>query len=513
MDQIARIRVQNILRPLADAGCRRPFACTAALALVTTLLFALPENTLAQSGGGREPIAPIPRKERAPDISQVARNVSRDPANLIADVRFRGLQFIQEHELTRNIGTRPGRYFDPDQLQQDVDRLWKLSKIKRVNGPFIDKTSNGMVITFDVVERQTIRSLEFIGNRGLTDRALKKESDLEVNQPLDLHKIRMAKNRIEEMYKEKGYPRTQVEILNVDEVEQGNVQFLIHEDQKQRVWKVEFAGNQFVSGARLKNFVNSKPGILKVFGGVANEREIEQDIVRLESYYKSFGFFNARIGREIEQNDNGQWLTIRYIIDEGPRYKIRNVSFIGNRVFTAEQLDTQIGLKPENNAMPSFNVAKMNEDVVSLRDLYGSQGFIHSNVEAEPRFLEEPGALDIVYRISEGKQYRVGKINVHMEGDFSVTKREVALKRLSLATGDWIDVREIRASERRLGASQIFADASGGPGTAPPRIVVKPPELQELERTANEAAAFGSSGRNSGGSSGSSSRGSSTRYR
>ena len=55
----------------------------------------------------------------------------------------------------------------------------------------------------------------------------------------------------------------------------------------------------------------------------------------------------------------------------------------------------------------------MNKDVVALRDLYGGQGYVFANVEAEPRFLEEPGLLDIVYKIEEGKQYRVGNINVH----------------------------------------------------------------------------------------------------
>ena len=472
---------------------------------VALIMILAGESGFAQSGS-REPM-PVAPKERAPDISDIQQNVNRDPANVISDVVFRGNHILEEYQLTRNIGSRPGRYFDPDQLQNDVDALWRIPEIKRVNGPYIDKTTKGLVITIDIEERKTIQSIEFIGNRGITDRTLKKESDLEIKQPLDLHKISMAKNRLEEFYREKGYPKTQIEILNVEEVENGYVKFLIHEDEKQRIWKVDFVGNAFVTDARLKNFVNAKPGVLKVFGGVAQESEIEQDILRLESYYKSFGYFNARIGREVSTTDNGRWLTIRYIIDEGPRYKIRNVSFIGNRSFSTEQLAKMVELKPDAEGSPEFNVSKMNQDVVSLRDLYGSQGFVYSNVEAEPRFLEQPGALDIVYRIEEGKQYRVGNINVHIQGDVSVTKREVALNRLSQKPGDLIDVREIRNSERRLGSAQIFAGRDAGPGQAPPRIVVRPPELKEIERTANEANGF-----SSGGSSTRSS-GSSTRYR
>jgi outer membrane protein insertion porin family len=120
--------------------------------------------------------------------------------------------------------------------------------------------------------------------------------------------------------------------------------------------------------------------------------------------------------------------------------------------------------------------------------MYGSQGHVFADVQAEPRFLEEPGMLDIVYKITEGEQYRVGKINVHIEGDYGVTKRQVVLNRLSLRPGDVIDVQEIRNSERRLGSTQIFAGGQGNPGPAP-KVVVRPPDANRLERMA---------GRNSG---------------
>ena len=410
-----------------------------------------------------------------------------DKKNIVADVIIRGNKEVPLHHLTRNIRTRPGRYFDPDKLQEDVDQLWRMPEISRINGPYIDHTANGVVINLEVVERNSISEIEFVGNRGISDRALLEVSGLENGKPLDVHQIRMAKVRVEEHYKSKGYPRTQVEIMEGGENDDSKVVFLIHEDQKQRIWKAEFEGNTIATDARLRHFIESKPGILKMFGGLVKRDEIEQDVLRLTNYYRSLGFFNARIGREVSESNDGRWLTIRFIINEGPRYKVRNVSFIGNSSYTEDQLKGMLEFKPTSEGQPEFNVAKMNKDVVSLRDLYGSQGFFYANVEAEPRFLEEPGLLDIVYKITEGEQYRVGKINVHYEGDFGITKREVVLNRLSIRPGDLIDVREIRNSERRLGAAQIFA-APGTPGAAPPRIVVRPPEADALQRHAQGGA-------------------------
>lgn len=409
---------------------------------------------------------------------------SVEPGQLVSEIIIEGNQRLPYHHLTRNMGTRPGRYFDPDRLQEDVDKLWRMPEISRINGPFIENTPQGMKITLEVIERNLINEVKFIGNRELTARKLRTECGLEEGAPLDVYQIRSAKARIEELYKSKGFPRTQVEVLEGGEAGDSSVIFLIHEDQKQRIWKSEFEGNTIASDARLQSLIEAKPGILKLFGGLVKRDEIERDILTLTNYYRSLGFFNARIGREIQESNDGRWITIRFIIHEGPRYKVRNVMFWGNQVFESDQLIRLTKLKPQENEMPEFNVAKMNADVVALRDLYGGNGFVFADVEAEPRFLEEPGLLDIVYKIDEGKQYRVGDVNVYYEGNYGVTRREVVLNRLSLRPGDLIDVREIRNSERRLGAAQIFADPTmGAPG---PKIVVRPPELKDLERHAQQ---------------------------
>ena len=360
-----------------------------------------------------------------------------------------------------------------------------MKEIKRINGPYIERTNDGIVVTIEVVEKQLITTVEFVGNRGLSDRALKKHTGLADGQPLDVYEVRMLKTRIEEFYREKGFPKTQVEILDGDQPTDEKVVFLIHEDQKQRIWNVAFEGNTDTSSERLKVFIKSKPGILKVFGGLVKRDEIDQDINRLMTYYRSLGYFNARIGREITESNDGRWLTLRFIVDEGPRYKVRNVSFIGNNTFSSEQLNGIVDLKPDGSESPEFNSAKMNQDVVTLRDLYGSQGYVFSQIDAEPRFLETPGLLDLVYKIDEGKQYHIGKINVHIDGDYGVTKRQVVLNRLGLSPGALIDSRKIRDAERRLSSAQIFAGGDPAMPGSPPRVVVRPPELQDLERMAN----------------------------
>ena len=416
--------------------------------------------------------------------AKASKSVKDDNANKVAAVIVTGNKSIPTHQLLRDVSTRKGRYFDPDKLRQDVDVLWSNPQISRVRGPYLKHTDEGIVVTIDVVERNAITEIKFIGNRGLTDKTLKKAISLTDGAPLDVQEIKMAKKKLEDLYKKKGYPKTQIEIIEGNEKGDSNVVFVIHEDEEQKIWKVNFEGNSIASDARLRTQIKSKPGLLKIWGGAVERDKIEQDITRLLTYYRSLGFFNARIGREIEESNDGRWLTLNFIIAEGPRYTIRNVSFVGNKSYVAEDLIKMLELKPDSeDKSPKFNVATMNRDVVSLQDLYGSMGFVHSRVTAEPRFLEEPGILDIVYIIDEGKQYVVGDINIHFEGG-SITKRSVVLGKLTLAPGQLIDAREIKKSEELLGRSQIFANGQTGPR---PSIVVRPSTTEQLDRIADKA--------------------------
>ena len=115
----------------------------------------------------------------------------------------------------------------------------------------------------------------------------------------------------------------------------------------------------------------------------------------------------------------GNWLTLTYVIDEGPRYQIRNITLVGNDTFTTPSLMDRLEL----TSGQFFDSRKMNRDLAELRDTYGSQGYIHADIKADPQFLEEPGMIDLVYDIQEGDQYRVGKITVNIEGENPHTRR------------------------------------------------------------------------------------------
>ena len=443
--------------------------------------------TFAQFGGGGlgqgpggGPTSKIPTY-RPPVIRHETNNAP------VVSIRVIGNRHVKEDDIRRRLQTRVGRNFDTETVQADVRQLSTMGSFRNVR-TYKKNVRGGIEVTFEVFELPTISYVRFVGNDKIKDKKLLKQSELKVGTALHRYRVEEAKRRLTELYEEKGFRDVEVEIKEgVGESDKGVV-FAIHEGKMQRIWKTKFIGNDFVSDARLKTQVKSKPGILYVFKGKVDEDQIDADVDRLTAYYRSFGFFDAKISRTIETGDSGKWISITFVINEGKRYQIRNVSVAGNVAFTKESLEQQINLKSGD----LFNAKLMNADLSALNDAYGSQGYIHVDIKAEPQFLEEPGQLDLVYDIAEGDQYRVGRINVTIDGDNPHTRKNVIMNRISVSPGDIIDVREIRASERRLRSSQLFlVDPARG---VVPSIAIKPPELNDGTRMATNPSSSPSRG-------------------
>jgi outer membrane protein insertion porin family len=420
--------------------------------------------------------AQTPREERAvaiPEINlgpPVTTTAEAEQRPVVMDVQIRGQKQVSLSKIQSYLRTRKGRELDAELLQGDVRRLTHSGLFRDVR-TLTQDVDGGVVVVFEVFERPVIGEVLFIGNRGIRDKVLLKQSDLKKGEALNQFSVEEGRRKIEEFYRTKGFPKTQITVLEGDKPTDERIVYLVDEGQLERINSVSFVGNSIASDDRLKTQIQSKPGFLwYFFGGKVDRQKIDEDIERLTAYYRSLGFFRARIGRELEFDESGRWLDLRYVIDEGPRYVVRNVTVAGNEKFSNQQLMDELGLKSGKY----FNQGEMNRDITVLRDKYGAEGHVYVDVQADARFLEEPGQLDLIYRIKEGDVFRVGHINVKIDGEFPHTRQSVVMNRISLRPGDILDIREVRRSEQRLKSSQLFeTDPTKG---QPPQLTVVPPD-------------------------------------
>jgi outer membrane protein insertion porin family len=392
----------------------------------------------------------------------------------VVDLQIIGNQVIPQAKILRHIHTRVGRPFNLEVIEEDVRRLNHSGMFIDVK-PFSQQVPGGRAVVFQVVERPVLEEIRYVGNKKIKTKVLEKEVGLKANDPLDPFAVEEARRKLEQFYRDRGFSRVRVTIWEGDQPGDRRVVFLINEGCKQRILWTQFVGNTIATDARLRTQIKSKPGILWFIKGEVDYQQIAEDVKRLKAYYSSLGFARARIGRELSFNEDGDWLTLTFVVDEGPRFQVRKVSFIGNRKFSEQELAANLKLKDGQY----FNQQQMNSDLAAIQEKYGSVGYIFCDIQPEMRYLENQDQFDVVYNVSEGDRYRVGRIRVEIQGEYPHTQITTVLNRLSLSPGDIVDIRNLRESERRLRRSGLFEiDPAKG---VTPKIVFSPPELDEHE--------------------------------
>jgi outer membrane protein insertion porin family len=419
----------------------------------------------------------------------------------IVEVRVVGNKSMPVEKITPHIRMRAGRPFSMQRLQEDARTLDNTRMFVSVR-TFTQRVPGGIVVIFDVLERPMLMDVKFIGNVKFTRKALQKEAKVKVGDPVDPFAIEESRRTLEEYYHRKGYDKARITLLEGSKAEDRRAIYLINEGAKQKVMIVKTVGNSISSTSRLRTQIETSRPILYLFSGELDRKKLDEDVEKLTAYYRGLGFFRARIGREVRPYDSKEdgdaesilgnvakelnqfetsnWVVVTFIIDEGPRYKIRNVAVKGNKKYGSQELLADSKLKGGEY----FNQAKMEADKMAMLDRYGAVGYVFAKVTPDPRFLEEDATLDLIYDLEEGARYTVGKIDVVIKGEYPHTKISTVLNRLSLHPGDIVDMRELRASERRLKSSQLF---NNNPGEGDvPKIEYHAPESEDGEESLAE---------------------------
>ncbi len=372
------------------------------------------------------------------------------PEDMVVDVRVVGNQAVSLQRIVTYLRTRAGRKYDPDVIEKDVRELSKSRLFVNVTTSY-QRTPEGIVVLFQVVERPTLAYVKYVGTTLLRS-TMDKTSALKVGDAIDPYMVEDSRRKLEEYYHEKGFAKARVVVSEGNKPGDRGAVFLIHEGPKQRISDVSFDGNKITDDNRLKTQISSKPPILYMFKGEVDENKIEEDVEKLTAYYRSLGFFNAKVGRELEYDETGKWAKLHFVIDEGPRYKVNNVSIVGVTKFPKEELEAAMQLKGGK----FFEQDTMQRDITMLQDRYGGEGYIYCVINPEQRLSEVPGEMDLVYQIEEGARYHINKVIVQIEGDNPHTRVNTVLNRVDIRPLDIADIRKFRDSERRLKASSLF---------------------------------------------------------
>lgn len=380
----------------------------------------------------------------------------------ILSVTIEGNSSVSENFIVSIMQCRQDRTFDKETFNRDISSLYRTNLFRKISSYF-SETPDGVHIRLVVEERPIIRSVAYRGNERLNDSNLTKHAGIQKGDPLDPITINSARTRLIELYQDKGMNQVDIQIESGLQKGDREVSFIINEGPVERLNKIMFVGNKAFSSDLLKARIKSRDargGITSYILNLASDQKIDADRDGLMGYYRSLGYFDARVDYRKDYNERGDFIDLTFIVSEGERYKIRSVSIAGTERYQPSELLPYMRIK----AGEPFLQTNKYRDEKLLRDVYGAQGHIYCDVVGE--LIYQPGnEVDLVYNVGEGDVYRASEIRVHIEGDH--TKERVAMQPLgSIRPGSVISGPELDDAKRRLNFLQIF-NADPSQGTVP----------------------------------------------
>jgi outer membrane protein insertion porin family len=381
----------------------------------------------------------------------------------VEDVRVLGNTQVSSAIILNVVRTRPGDRFDPATVEEDYQRIYGLKKFANVEAKAEPTAGGGVVVTFIVTEQKQIRTIRFKGNTKVETQTLKDVVDIAEGEAIDSFRLSIARQAIVSLYQTKNYPYANVDFDRDLLARTGELVFIITEGPNVRVRKVEFFGNQSFSDDRLKDQVQTKYWIWIFRPGTFDRDTLDDDVAALRRFYESKGFFDVKVGRKVTESPEQSEVRVTFLIDEGPRYTVDKVTIRGNKRLSEQELLSKLKLV----AGRPYDGSILQRDVREIVRAYSPFGFIYQPGSDDPNYLrigrrgepvrrvfqQKQGHVELIYDISEGKPFKLGRIIV--KGN-ARTQDKVVLREMRVTPGEQYNAAEIADATDRLRASPYF---------------------------------------------------------
>ena len=413
----------------------------------------------------------------------------------IDEVRVIGNSQVSSQVILNLVRTHEHDKFDPATVEEDYQRIYTLNRFSNVEAR-VEPTATGVIVIFQVTEEKLIRSIKFVNNRSVSSDDLMKDIDLKTGEAIEQFRISLARRAIVSALRTKNHPYAHVDVNMDDLTRTGDLVFTIVEGPPVTIRKINFVGNKSFTANELDLFgqlndqVKSHHSLLIFDAGVFDPEQVDEDVASLQHYYKGKGFFDVKVGRKLIFSPDQTELQIDFLINEGVRYKVDRVSFVGNTSLPESVLRKNLNMTEGQY----FDAEVVQHDVKEIVKAYSPLGYIYDSQSSDPNYLRigkpsdefvahtvfhvQRGTLDLVYEIAEGKPFRTGNINV--KGN-SLTQQKVVLRELHVQPGQLYDSGELADAADRLSGLPEFsnvkitpiASSTGQPDTRDVLVDVK----------------------------------------
>jgi len=430
----------------------------------------------------------------------------------IGGITVSGVKYIDANVLIMLSGLTVGEQIDVpgDKITSAIRKLWDQGLFEDIRISATKVIGNQIFLDLYFRERPRLSKFSFSGIKKSDADNIRDKIRLVKGDYVTDNLVIKTRNIIKNYYEEKGFLNAEVDIeLRKDSSTANQVSMMINISKNGRVkiYEMNVHGNEHLTKEQLSGaFKNTKEmavfnpmdgldvmlwecakAALKVdFVEIASiiqqhafntvririfkaskfiPEDYEEDKANLVTKYNSMGYRDARIIADTIRRNDDNTINVEIWMEEGPKYYVRKISWVGNTKYNDVFLSRFLKVKPGDVYDKEALDAALSYDPNGgdLRSLYMDDGYLFFDVvPVEVRVMND--SIDLEIRMQEGPQATVNKVTI--KGN-TKTNDHVALREIQTRPGQLFSRDRLIRSQRQLAQLRYFDAEKLTPNVVP----------------------------------------------
>lgn len=385
----------------------------------------------------------------------------------LAGLTVTGIEGYEDYVLTGISGLTVGQELEvPGTAITDaVKRYWKHGLFSDVSISADSIVGDNIYLKIHLAPRPRISTINYNGLKKTEREDMEKKLGLLKGGQITPNMIDRAKILAKKYFEDKGYKNAEVFIRQRDDVAAKNQVILdidVDKKEKLKVRTITIDGDNQLGEKKIKGTLFSKGAFAKTHeaGKLANilkskkftpERWAE-DKKNLITKYNEYGYRDAMIVKDSVWNVDSKHVDIYVKVDEGKKYYIRNIKWVGNTVYSTDYLSRLLDMKKGDVYNQTYLNKRLSQDEDAVGNAYWNNGYLFYNLQ--PTEVNIVGdSIDLEMRITEGQQARINRVRINGNDRLyeNVVRRELRTK-----PGDLFSKEALQRSARELASMGHF---------------------------------------------------------
>ncbi len=406
------------------------------------------------------------------DIKQVTEymDYQRPRDFTIADIEVTGVKFLQTAYLVNISGLSVGQEITipGEDITNAIEKFWALGLFADVRIMARKIEGRNIYLEIQLAEQPRLNKLNIHGLKKSDTKDIDEKIKLKPGNQITENVLNNTKTIIKKHFVDKGFFKCDVQIVQKSDTSMGNKVFLdIYVDKGKRVKisDIEFVGNEVFSDSRLRRTMKkTKQKSINFFKTSKYiDAQYKEDKKKFIEFYNKNGYRDAKILGEKLIDLNKKRIGLELSIEEGVKYYIRSITWVGNTKYPSEALNHVLGMKKGDIYDQSYLNKRLISEDDAVSSQYMDEGYLFSEVTPIEANIDVD-SIDLEIRIREGDPAHINKITV--KGN-TKTNEHVIRREVRTVPGDLFSRTLLIRSIRELAAMGHFNPENLTPNLQP----------------------------------------------